>query len=103
MPSCRALLCEAASEMLLLLLLEDELLGSSPVLALLLAQGAQALEIVQWVVADPSDQHVWVQVRWVGPLLGAAGRFVGGRLRAVGPNVHAMLVQMPRCSPSANT
>ncbi len=24
-------------------------------------QGAQALEIVQWVVEDPTDQHIWVQ------------------------------------------
>ena len=24
-------------------------------------QGAQALELVQWVVRDPGDQHVWVQ------------------------------------------
>ncbi len=24
-------------------------------------QGAQALEIVQWVVQDPIDQHIWVQ------------------------------------------
>ena len=23
-------------------------------------QGAQAIEVVQWVVEDPSDQHVWV-------------------------------------------
>ena len=24
-------------------------------------QGAQALEIVQWVVKDPTNQHIWVQ------------------------------------------
>lgn len=27
-----------------------------------MAQGAQALEVVQWVVDDPTDQHIWVQV-----------------------------------------
>ncbi|GAB4818374.1 hypothetical protein N2152v2_005420 [Parachlorella kessleri] len=35
--------------------------GAAMAHTLFLPQGAQALEIVQWVVEDPTNQHIWVQ------------------------------------------
>lgn len=35
--------------------------GASMAHVFFLPKGAQALEIVQWVVEDPTDQHIWVQ------------------------------------------
>lgn len=35
--------------------------GAAMAQTFFLPRGAQALELVQWVVDDPADQHVWVQ------------------------------------------